>query len=297
MQLHASRPWAGAYRAAHAVAQCRSPLVAIEKVPAHTVEVLGESPATRLRRLANEWADEKAKEAAALNPLPSNMVEDIIETIWRQARIACRVLAEATILWPAAVPSVPRSMRPTTRGARQQQAQRAQERRAATTSARRSQQQQERQTIDASHRWVQCGVVERCAHCHCVRRTDARTMVHCPGIPEVLSLWAAQARDCDHSLAVAALCQRGTPGDTVALIVCIRCGAWSTAASQRKKSLLLRPCRRAPSRAGAEVLARVRRGLHPKPGYEPPLITLWRPAEAVQEAMATRPLAGGSATA
>ena len=96
-----------------------------------------------------------------------------------------------------------------------------------------------------------------------------------------LSQWAVSARQGRHAVAVGALCTALAPEDTVPVLVWTGCGAWPTAASQQTRGLLLRPCRSTPTRAGADVLARVARGLHPKAGMQPPLLALWRPPDAV----------------
>ena len=75
----------------------------------------------------------------------------------------------------------------------------------------------------------------------------------------------------------------GAQGDELSLLACTRCGAWTTAAAQRSKGLLLRPCMGVPSAAGRDVLSRLRRGLHPKSGLSPPLVGLWRPVADAAE--------------
>ena len=270
-QLHASRPWAGAYRLAHAVAMNRSPLAAIEKVPAHTVEVQGESGSVRLRRLANEWADDRAKAAVRLHPAPSPLQAGVADASWCHAEVACRVLAEATLLWPAAVPDIPR--RPPTQKERQQRAEAARARRAARTRQRQAAQEAQWKAADDSHSWVACGSLLRCARCQ-TRRLAVGRMDRCPGMPLELAQWAAQAKGHRHVLAHAALWNRQAPERTVAVVLCVACGAWTTAAAQAAQSLLLRPCRGTPTKAGADALSRVARGLHPKAGCQPPLLAL-----------------------
>ena len=201
-QLRAARPWAGAYRAAHAIAQSKSPLAAVEKVPAHTVEVEGEDPPTRLRRLGNDWADSQAKLAVQLHPQPLPSDEKTRRLVWKHAHVACRVLAEATLMWPAAVPAVPREVRPTTRGARRQQADDTRRRRGEQAGHRRATRAAQQQDADSSHEWVPCGSISRCAKCQ-IRRA-ASGLERCPGVPHELERWAAQAREHGHVLAMAA---------------------------------------------------------------------------------------------
>ena len=124
---------------AQAVAMNKAPLAAIEKVPAHTAEVPGEAGPVRLRRLANEWADHCAKAAVRLHPMPSPLQARVADASWRHAEVACRVLAEATLLWPAAVPDIPR--RPPTQEERQRRAEAVRARCVARTRWRRAAQE------------------------------------------------------------------------------------------------------------------------------------------------------------
>ena len=182
------------------------------------------------------------------------------------------------MLWPAAIPEIPRSQCPTTREGRRQQAAASRARRMERTRRRQAEREAQRKAIDDSHDWVCCGCIQRCAKCQ-VRRSASGHMASCPGLPLGLAQWAEEARAHRHALATGALSNRNAPEDTVPVLVCTSCGAWATAASQTTRSLLLRPCHKEPSRAGEDVLSRVRRGLHPKAGHQPPLLTLWRPCE------------------
>ena len=93
----------------------------------------------------------------------------------------------------------------------------------------------------------------------------------CPGWCARLEGWVQAAASQGHTLQCGLLhTQRGQESaDDLPIAFCARCGAWATAARRGARAKLLGPCA-GPTRAGREVLARLGRGLHPKPGYDPP---------------------------
>ena len=265
--LRPQRRWGGAWRLAMQVGHPEF-LRSIEKVKAHTAECTGEALPVRLRRLANDWADELAKEAVSLHRHQASMVRQAAARIWKDAEVAARVLAAAIILWPAARPMISNTGRPTTR---KQLADRVQARQARIAEARRRKKLVQCSAM-ATHSWMHVGSVKRCCWCMC----QHPCLQPCPGIPVVLRSWEECAVQHAHTPRRALLHFHGRAESQEVLpaIVCVCCGAWSTSATQSSRSLLLKPCRRAPSRAGQDVLSRVRRGMHPKAGGVPPALLL-----------------------
>ena len=92
---------------------------------------------------------------------------------------------------------------------------------------------------------------------------------------ESMQEWAEVAHRQGHALrvAIAHYSGREQPDEVLRILFCAKCGTWATAA-QQQKCQLLGPCHNEPTRAGADVLSRLRRGLHPKAGLTPPLATV-----------------------
>ena len=196
----------------------------------------------------------------------STLIRQAASRTWEDARAAARVLATATTLWPAARPMVSNAGRPTTRQAR---AERAHARQVRLAEARKLKKQTQF-SAQATHSWMQVGSVTRCCWCLCRHSC----LQPCTGIPVALRSWEECAVQHAHTPRRVLLHFHGRAEsqEVLSAIVCMSCGAWSTAAVQRRHSLLLKPCRRVPSRAGQDVLSRVRRGLHPKAGGTPPCL-------------------------
>ena len=99
------------------------------KVKAHQQAPKHEQPAERLRRLANDWADQYAKQGAELHPRPVPAVRAFQDAVWLDAVVACRTLGASTQLWlevsglrgiPRRLRGIPR--RPRTRALRYEKA-------------------------------------------------------------------------------------------------------------------------------------------------------------------------------
>ena len=256
--------WAGALRTTLAFERAAAPLRGMEKVPAHTAAYAGEPPQDRHRRLANAWADELAKKAAKCHETMSPLTQLLVDQALADARTACKVLAEATLLWPSAAAMVDRARRPTTRAGRVAAA-RAQHDAAVARKALRA---TERARRRRTHQWLPVGSRRRCGRC---LLAEAAGIPECDGFPAKLEEWGEAAADFGHVLLHAALYDDHVE-EALPSLVCLACGAWTVATSHAARSGLLAPCKRGPTRAGKDALARVGRGRHPKAGRKPPLL-------------------------
>ena len=272
--LRSSIVWAGAWKDVAKRPRGARVCAELDKVKAHTAEAQGEPPAMRLARLANSWADEEAKAGARLQPLPTDLFRRLQQRTWNDAVVACRVLAEATLLWPPARGMVSQMRRPTTRAGRKAQQQRRQ---AAAQTRAEDRRRRQAATLN-SHQWVQVGQsVARCSRCLAIRGAPAAKSAQCPRHPELLQEWRHAATEQGHQVRSGILHDVSCLANTTAALVCVGCGSWTTAAAQSQRCALLGRCRcrdgLAPTRAGREVLARVRRGQHPKLGMLPPQLS------------------------
>ena len=262
-QLQPQRRWAGAYLLAHAFSTAKKMLAKTHKVPAHTEEHEGEDLPTRLRRLANSWADELAKQAVLLHDPMDDALAIHMRRVWRDAQTACVVLAKSTRLWPAAAELRPREDRPTTRLAREHRVRGRDDRLAAERDRKARLQSQ----AEKSHVWAQCGGRQRCRLCLAFR---AQGVPLCSGVATDWIACIQDAQALGHHMERFALHDSGGV-DVIPMVACSACGAWSSCSAVATKSLFRQPCKHRPSRAGDEVLKRLARGLHPKPGRDPPL--------------------------
>lgn len=239
----------------------RSVLRSVQKVAAHTSSSPHETQDARWKRLANEWADLLAKQAAATHPegLPELLAHDSQNL--GDARTACVVLAKATTRWPAAAAMADRSCRPTTRAARVEVADAHASERRMRIEAKHQAARLAQEERFATHDWLQLNHIQRCALCLCQRSS---TIPACPGYPAALTKWASLAAGGGgHVVLRGVLHDEATGIPPVPFLLCRVCGAWSSAAVQTQSGLL-GLCKKA-TRAGQEVLNRVARGLHPKP--------------------------------
>ena len=261
--LRPQRTWAGAVKQTLAYPQAHRPLARISKVAAHQREHAGESAPDRLARLANDWADDRAKAAAQLHTALDARVAKQQSRVLADAEVVCRVLAKTTLLWPAAQRRASHAQRESTRQGREEA---VQERRAAA-QVHAAQRALDRERRHASHRWCSVGRSRRCGRCLLVESAD---MEECAGESASLQAWTQLARGRGHRLLTGALHGDHALGD-LPIVSCTACGAWTTAMGAPRFSKLLAPCTRRPTAAGAQVLARLERGVHPKPGRSPPL--------------------------
>ena len=99
--LQHSRVWAGARRLAMTFHGAAERLAGMRKVKAHqTHPVANETESAAVARMANDWADEEAKQARSRHPRPSTVEAREANQAWCDALVACHVLARATLLWP-----------------------------------------------------------------------------------------------------------------------------------------------------------------------------------------------------
>ena len=206
-----------------------------------------------------------------LHPSSVDLIANHLQVVWNDAVVAARVLAATARVWPAAISMPTNTNRPTTREARAALA----ERRHAAARVRQRERMEQQWAAERSHAWVMVGSFRRCA---CCLARDSGALLACPGFPAAMLEWAARARGQRHALSVGVLHEGASTLDTEVLpcLFCRRCGAWTSAALQQRRGLLLEACRSLPARAGTEVLRRLERGLHPKPGFRPPLFSLCR---------------------
>ena len=275
------RFWAGSWKDVHKRPIGARVCAELVKVQAHTAARHGERPEERLARLANEWADSEAKAGVALQPTPLPLVKRLQAGVWADATTACRVLAEATLLWPAALGIVSQRRRPTSRVEREEVAQRRRE----ATSERQAVRRRALLAALSSHQWVQVGSQRRCAVCLAVHGLPAARAEVCPGYPDAFSIWLDVARSGGHSMKLGVLHEREAALHAVPVAWCSSCGSWMTTATQGSRCRLLDACRCRrgldPTKAGREARSRAARGLHPKPGHGPPVLTHCRWPDAV----------------
>ena len=170
------------------------------------------------------------------------------------ARVACRVLAASTLLWPAAATMLGRRRQPTTREAREK----IHADRVAAVQQRRQRKEDDRTRRHASHAWASVGSTRRCGHC---LLTEAHSVPACAGYPEQLRTWASEAEGLwGHTVLRGAIYDGNV--QPLPLLVCRACGAWTSAAMQTA-SLLRKPCKEYASRAGETALRRISKGKHP----------------------------------
>ena len=267
--LHPSRPWAGAYRLAHGTLHGAGLMQSMQKVKAHQVEVAGETVANKLRRLGNDWADNRAKAGADMHPKMPTANAALCNRAWHDASTACKVLGEVTALWPDAAGMLGRARRPPTREERRKAADARKERR----DKRRAQRRAEAKARVDSHSWARVGVgdgeVARCVECLAWRAADIQC---CPGPADEWNICRSNASAQGHLVQQGFLHEEGA-GQEVQLMLCARCGAYSTGV---KAVGLSTQCSTHPTSAGAIALARVAEGRHPKSGRHPRWCTLYR---------------------
>ena len=214
----------------------------------------------RLLRFGNDWADTKAKEGAALHARMREAMTGLFRRQWEDALSACRVIGEATTLWPAAAQlKNEQERRPTTRALRRAAYARSRQRAATRQATRRAAQQIRLDT----HSWatVGAGVAARCVDCLAWKGADVGVCM------SPASAWRAchdVAAAKGHLLQKGLLHEAGR-GRPIQLMTCTHCGAYSTGA---KMVGLAEQCNHA-SAAGAAAIARIASGRHPKAGRHP----------------------------
>ena len=226
------------------------------------------------------WADEQAKAAAELHPKPSTAARTWLDAMKSKAAVACKVLAEATLLWPDASQLRGEIRRPTTRGERRALAQAAAQRRRGRRAIKKDVERMQRQT----HTWAKIGDTRRCISC---MRWEAAGIAACDG--QGLAQWRSMidmAKQHGHELqegelydqearilppTAAPAIQRWEGG--LPMVICTHCGAWATAGGRPQR--LLTACARL-TLCGKAALERVASGLHPKSGRLPPRCSIQR---------------------
>ena len=259
--LRSQQLWAGAYRTAMTFPCGAKAMRDLRKVKAHQEEQSGESPTQRLLRLGNDWADAKAKEGAVLHARMRDAMVSLLRRQWDDALSACRVIGEATTLWPAAAQlrdGLPR--RPTTRAQRRAAATARETSKQLQHAMRTAQQRHDHHT----HSWVGVGSRLRCAACFSWAGAD---VAPCSGLPPAWANWLAVARAQGHRLRLGHLHDAEEQG--VAFAICLACGSWTATAGRAAACRLQGSCAGHTTSAGAEALRRVARGRHPKAGRHP----------------------------
>ena len=212
------------------------------------------------------------------------MAEAVLSMIWRDTLTSCRVLGEATHLWPDAAAMMGRQLRrPTTRAQRRAQAQTAQTR----PRARHAMQKVADGPRKATHQWVTVGSSPRCSRCMCWDRAgleacsgdlgpwlELKAIAHEHGH----QLYEGILYEADEQERAALAHRQGTLGGDgripahaeppgLPMVMCRTCGAFATAGGRPQH--LCAPCR-TPTHAGKTALDRVFvRGLNPKSGRRP----------------------------
>ena len=167
--------WAGVWRVARGIAGLQRCKVA--KVRAHKTAYLGEPPDIRLRRLANAKADEFAKLSATWPPRPRPFIREQLNLAWKNALVACCVMAKATLLWPAAAGMVASVQHPTTAAARAER----RSQRLAQLQRRRADRVALQRSAAATQMWYTVGSFSHCAVCLC-RQGSAVSAQPCGGV-------------------------------------------------------------------------------------------------------------------
>ncbi len=200
--------------------------VSVRKVPAH-VDPRAVSGKARDDALGNAEADAEAKKARMIHPQPPPALEKEVEAQLRRARLVVRAMAATLPLFPP-MPKERMQKRPVARDG-------------ATIRGR------------GGHEWEFKAGFWRCGVCWAlsVKPEISAQMVHrsCPGPKRSLEAEAITNRG--HKLAIAE--------GALPVLFCWDCGAFS---ARRAYGLGAR-CRGVPSRAGAQAIARIRRGEQP----------------------------------
>ncbi len=201
--------------------------VTVRKVKAHVNPEHADTEELKQDAIGNNWADREAKKAVGLHPQPSPAMVTELEAALKRAKMVVRTIAAVTQVFPP----LPRERMARPPAVRE----------GATHSSA------------GGHSWIFANGLWRC-RC-CLKLTlDRQLSSHlitqeCPGPKPSMQLDAMTARG--HTLA------RTT--STVPIVFCTKCGAFT---ARRAYGLAAR-CRGTPTPAGAQALARIRKGQQP----------------------------------
>ncbi len=204
---------------------CRQ--VAVRKVPAHTNFSAMAPGDARSDAIGNHFADSEAKKALAMHPQPSPAEQQELAAAIRRSRLVVRTIASVLPLFPP-MPAEKMKRRPVAR----------------TGATIRG---------EGGHRWVFAAGYWRCEVCWIltVKAEIDPALAHrkCEGPKQ--SLAVQRIADRGHRMGMAV--------GQVPVLFCTACGSFSA----RRVYGLGAACRGTPTRAGAQALARIRRGLQP----------------------------------
>ncbi len=204
---------------------CR--LVTVRKVPAHLSPSALPEGRSRDDAVGNNQADELAKEGRNLHDQPSPAMVTELDAQLKRAKAIIRVIAKVTQCFPPQ----PKGKMP---------------RRPRHGGAVLSEEPE-------THQWAHAGGLWRCTRC--LRLTlsqeidDVLATQKCPGMKSSMEAETITARG--HALA--------TTTDTLPIIFCVKCGAFSA----RRARGLAAACPGGPKRSGRQALKMIKQGLQP----------------------------------
>ena len=211
-----------------------------------------------MRARGNNIADELAKAAMTGRPDPTPLRKLMMRDAWSTAMAVAKHAARASALWPRSRPA------DGGRWSRHKVAPEEIDARRAAAQAARNQRREEifqrRAEARATHQWMQWRGVTRCTWC-LVSSHSTAAEVRCEGALPAFVALGQEAQSKGHRLWNAAVVDQ--VGLHTPLAVCIRCGGWAQGIAPGRPPKLSAACTR-PTRAGSEVIARVRKGLFPK---------------------------------
>ena len=199
-----------------------------------------------------------------MQPRPTDAARGFLSCQWSDALVACKVIGTTTSMWPDAAEMTGRLRRPPTRDQRRQEVEANRDRRARLRKSRMD----ARRVKLGTHMWAKVGSSTlRCVACLAWHRWD---MEVCPGLPPSWSKWLQNAKLLGHSIRHAVLHEEGC-GEAVPMVICARCGSYSTGARAVGLSEDCKP----RTQAGQTALERVATGRHPKQGRSPRWCSLY----------------------
>ena len=203
-----------------------------------------------------------------MQPRMRDAVISFLSRQWQDAIAACRVLGEATLLWPAAAEMTGQARRPTTREQRRAKVAERQTRRQKILEHR----QARRRHVADTHAWTWVGRSRRCTSC---LAWYGRDVTECQGVPPAWTGWINHTKANGHRLRHAILHDAGER-NVMPMTICMACGSWSSTAGQSVHCKLATHCQEKLTKVGANAIDRVMRGFHPKSGRHPALCTVYR---------------------
>ena len=230
-------------------------LAAMLKVAAHQAWQHMEDSIAKARARGNDRADQLAKQALKFHRQWAKTEYDEVDRQWEQALAIATLSGQAIARWPKAK-----------RSERRQRTVQEQEATAARRETRMAaREEQRRQTMHSqaaaaeTHLWSDWRGHLRCIHCG-TSKHGAAAKLPCPDEQPKVCTIADKARDQGHVKLLAAAVLAPSGHCASALVICGHCGAFSQ--GRHTSSRLDGPC--IPTKSGAYMLDRVRRGRHPR---------------------------------